>query len=322
MNNKANIFTAAGILVILVTAAVSVSGCSSIESARDITNNPMGEGAAQVVSAEVSRPDTSDGNAVELLPAQRGEFPEPDDTSAAAEIAELIEEFSEQEMPEEPEKFTDEDDNIDSFYISDYAPYDLTPSQRDFTKRSIFVGDSICMGFGEYNITADKRVYARGNLAAWSFYDYVFYYGEEDEEISYSEVLKRTKPQFVFLSMGMNDINMTDEEQFCENYSRIIEHTLLQSSADVYVCAITPVDSAFTTNEKIDLYNQTMAQYIEERFSGRVHFIDYNRLLRDEEGKLPEHFTSGDGIHLGPHAYYIALWEMYNTLVADGLYDK
>ncbi len=314
MNDRILAFTAAAMAI-----AFLFSGCSSVDSTSDnsIIENVFVEEDSPTVE------ESLDSEAVELLPAQSGGAYEPDDTSAAAEIAELIEESTvPMESTPEPEYFTDEDEDIDSFYISDYAEHDLLPSQRNFTKQSIFVGDSICMGFGEYNITADKRVYARGNLAAWSFYDYVFYYGEEDEEISYSEVLKRTKPHYVFLSMGMNDINMTSEEQFCDNYSRIIEHTLLQSSADVYVCAITPVDSEFTTNDKIDLYNRTMSQYIDEHFSGRVHFVDYNKHLRDEEGKLPEHHTSGDGIHLGPHAYYIALWEMYHTLVDDGLYDS
>ena len=314
MNNRTTSYASA-----IIAAAMLLSGCSSIKSTEIYENNNID---TEIYSENITEPNSTDSEAVELLPAQSADKIKNDDT-VIAEIAELIEDNN---VPENSapviEKFTDEDDNIDSFYISDYAEYDLTPQQRDFTKQSIFVGDSICMGFGEYNITADKRVYARGNLAAWSFYDYVFYYGVDDEEISYSEVLKRTKPQYVFLSMGMNDINMTSEEKFCENYSRIIEHTLLQSSADIYVCAITPVDSSFTTNEEIDRYNTALSMYIEEHFSGRVHFVDYNKHLRDEDGKLPEHHTSGDGIHLGPHAYYIALWEMHNTLVADGLYDK
>ncbi len=309
--NMKSIFTRTAL-----ASAVLLSGCSAMD------DKPY------IDASLIYDLPSEEGNAVELSPAQAS--PSTDDTSLTTEdisdaerVAELIEEASaptEPDAPSESEIFTDEDEDLDSFYISDYAAHDLTAAQRSFTKQSIFVGDSICRGFGEYNITADKRVYARGNLAAWSFYDYVFYYGEDDEEISYSEVLKRTKPRFVFLSMGMNDINITTDETFCENYSRIIEHTLLQSNADVYVCAITPVNSNFTSNEEIDLYNSAMAQYIDEHFSGRVHFIDFGRHLRDEEGKLPEHHSSGDGIHLGPHAYYIALWEMYNSLVADGLY--
>lgn len=215
--------------------------------------------------------------------------------------------------------FTEEGEVLDTFYISDYAAYDISSADREFTKESIFVGDSICKGFSEYHVVGSKRVYARGNLGARSFFDYDFYYGEDFEEIDYSEVLSRTQPKYVFLSMGMNDINMTDEQQFCENYAKIIDKTLAESDAAVYVCAITPVNSKFTTNYRVDCFNLEIQKYIKENYPERVYFVDFGKHLRNEDGDLRESLTSGDGIHLAPYAYYIALWEINRTTKADGL---
>lgn len=254
--------------------------------------------------------------------SEEAQTAEPAATEEAetAETAEIppAEETAEAEYIEY-EPFYETGEAIDSYYMYDYGAYNITAADREFTKHSVFVGDSICKGFSEFKVVGSKRVYARGNLGARSFFDYNFYYGEEQEEISYSEVLSRTAPEFVFLSMGMNDINMTNEEQFCENYSKIIDLTLAESGAAVYLCAITPVDSEFTTNYRVDCFNLKLKLYIEENYPERVYFVDFGKHLRDEEGKLREIFTSGDGIHLSPYAYYIALWEMNRTTKADGL---
>ncbi len=215
--------------------------------------------------------------------------------------------------------FTEEGEVLDTYYLPDYAAYDITSADREFTKESIFVGDSICKGFSEFRVVGSKRVYARGNLGARSFFDYDFYYGEDYEEIDYSELLSRTQPKYVFLSMGMNDINMTDEQQFCENYAKIIDKTLAESEAAVYVCAITPVNSKFTTNYRVDCFNLAIQQYIKDNYPERVYFVDFGKHLRNEDGDLRESLTSGDGIHLAPYAYYIALWEINRTTKADGL---
>lgn len=236
------------------------------------------------------------------LPRDTAEAPDPaEQTPLSAETAETT------EPPEE----------LDTFYSDSFAAYSLTPQERSFTKDSIFVGDSICRGFSVYKTVHKENVFARGSLAARSLFDYELYYG--DEELTYVEVLHRTDPKFVFLSMGMNDVNITDEETFCENYKAIIDTTLENSSAAVYVCAITPVNNSFTSNYVINCFNLAIRDYIEENYPERVYYVDFAKHLKDEAGRLRECFDGGDGIHLSPYAYYVALWEMNRTTVADGL---
>ncbi len=194
---------------------------------------------------------------------------------------------------------------------------DISAIDMGYVEDSVFVGDSICLGFSEYRIIPRENVYARGNLGARSFYDYTFYYGEEwEEEISFSEVLSRRAPKYVFFSMGMNDVNVTTEEQFCDNYSEIIGQALAETEAEIYVCAVTPINSKFTTNENINGFNAELEAYISENYPQRVHFVDFGHYLTDSEGLLLEELQSGDGIHLAPLAYYAALWEIGNTVSA------
>lgn len=188
----------------------------------------------------------------------------------------------------------------------------LSESEATFADKSLFVGDSICRGFTAYNVVKAKNVYAAGSVGARNFFDMEFhYYGQPT---GYGEVLEQAKPENVILSMGMNDVNMTSAQQYCENYRKIIDFTLENSSANVYVCAITPINSQFAEHSRIDAFNLAMKNYIAENFGQRVSFIDFAYLLKNPDNMLSSGLDSGDGIHLAPECYYIALLEICEQL--------
>lgn len=188
----------------------------------------------------------------------------------------------------------------------------LSESEAAFADKALFVGDSICRGFTAYNVVKAKNVYAAGSVSARNFFDMEFhYYGQPT---GYGEVLEQAKPENVILSMGMNDVNMTSAQQYCENYRRIIDFTLENSSANVYVCAITPISSQFAEHSRIDAFNLAMKNYIAENFGQRVGFIDFGYLLKNSDNMLSSGLDSGDGIHLAPECYYIALLEICEQL--------
>ena len=251
-------------------------------------------------------------NTAEALPEQSVH-----DEETTVDDETLTPEIDDTESAETESVESAETEELGTFYSEQFAAYSLTEEERSFIDRSVFVGDSICRGFSEYKVVGRKRVFARGSLAARSFFDYTMYMG--DDEVDFATVLDKRDPRFVFLSMGMNDINLTDEDTFCENYRKVIEAALSGSSADVYVCAITPINSTFSSNYYIDCYNLKLRAFIEENYSERVHFVDYAKHLKDADGNLKDCFNGGDGIHLAPYAYYVALWEMNRTLTADGL---
>lgn len=214
----------------------------------------------------------------------------------------------------------DADSNFDLFYSEVHEQFVLSEEELSFVEYSLLVGDSICSGFSEYGIVPHEYVAAKGNLGSRSFFDYTFKFRGR-EELSYDEVLKIARPRYVFLSMGMNDVNMVDEQTYCKNYRRVIEATLNGSNAEVFVAAITPVCSKFCGNSVIDSFNDTMREYIAQEFPERVHFFDFGQYLKNEDNKLRTCLHSGDGVHLGPYCYYIALWEMHRALMEAGLWD-
>ncbi len=218
---------------------------------------------------------------------------------------------------EEPQLVTEEPETEEPLDPLDYGTHTLTDEQLEFTERSIFIGDSICKGFGTYNVLSFAHVYANGSMGTRNFDEYTFTYGKKNEEISYTELLERTQPDLIFLSMGMNDINMIHPSDYSSNYAAIIDTALTHSDAVVYLCAMTPVRSNFTSNERIDYFNNALQELVAS-YPERVYYVDYGRHMLNDNGLLNNQLDGGDGVHLSPYAYRIALWEIYHTLVEDG----
>lgn len=188
----------------------------------------------------------------------------------------------------------------------------LSEQESAFADKTLFVGDSICRGFAAYSVTKSRNVYAVGSVAARNFFEKDFFYN--GKETPYKDLLTEMNPEQVLLWMGMNDVNMTSAAEYCENYQKLINFTLENSSANVYICAITPINSDFTENSRIDAFNLAMKQYIPNNFGQRVGFIDFAYLLKNENNQLSGGLDSGDGIHLAPECYYIAMLEICKQL--------
>lgn len=293
-------------IAFLTAAAIALCGCQS----RD-TRPTRARRTDSVYNPLITTVQTAKVPEEEIAPTETGA---EESVSAQKETEEAFEETS--ETGETLETF-ETSEELDTYYIDEYAAYSLTKAERAFTKDSIFVGDSICRGFAEYKVVRQNNVFARGSLAARSFFDYTMYYG--DEEIDFETVLARTQPKYIFFSMGMNDINLTDEATFCENYRVLVELALEKSDAEIFVCAITPVNCDFSSSYYIDCYNLALEQYLAENYPERVHFVDFAKHLKDSEGNLKDCFNGGDGIHLSPYSYYVALWEMHRTMKAEGI---
>ncbi len=190
-----------------------------------------------------------------------------------------------------------------------------TERENHLAEESLFVGDSICRGLAAFNVIDAGSVYATGSLAARNFFDMdILWYGEKR---TLPEALEIKKPKRVFFSMGMNDVNMTSAQEYCTNYKKIIDTALENSDAEIYVCAITPINSNFTGNSRIDGFNSTIKNFIDKNYSERVHFMDFAYVLKNSQNKLGDGLDSGDGIHLMPEPYHVALLEICSRLGID-----
>ncbi len=197
-----------------------------------------------------------------------------------------------------------------------YSTFDFSEADYDFLGRCAFVGDSICSGLGHYGIIPMKNVIAQGNIAARNIFDFTF--TVDGSELSLVSSLVNLNPEYVVFSMGINDVNITSEEEFAENYREILSTAEgFLPNAELIVVSITPVsaDSEFTANENIDVFNEALGKMIAE--NENWHFVDVSAELKNSENALKTDYSSGDGIHLSPDAYYAILYQLCRTYLGD-----
>ncbi len=190
-----------------------------------------------------------------------------------------------------------------------YSDFEFTDEYYDFLGRCVFVGDSICSGLGHYGIIPMERVIAQGNIAARNIFDFKF--TVVGGELSLVSALVNAKPEYIVFSMGINDVNITSEQEFTDNYSKILQTVEgFLPDAKLIMLSITPVDiaSTFTTNENIDRFNSALQRLAEE--NERWTYIDVTPELKNSENALKSAYSSGDGIHLSPDAYYAVLYQL------------
>ena len=194
----------------------------------------------------------------------------------------------------------------------------LTDADKQFLNDYVFVGDSICFGLGSYGILPKDHVVAKASVAARSIFDYKFTVGGAERDAV--DALSYLKPKNVIFSMGMNDVNMTSAEKYCENYADLL--TKVQAvipEAKLYIASITPLTagSKFCKNSRIDSFNEAIKKYLAEN-APYWGYVDIASVLKDENGNMYKKYTSGDGIHISPAAYNALLGSLCDQLNPAG----
>lgn len=201
-----------------------------------------------------------------------------------------------------------------------YSTFEFLESDYDFLEECVFVGDSICSGLGHYGIIPMERVVAQGNIAARNIFDFTF--TVDGGEQSLLSALVNANPKYVVFSMGINDVNITSEQEFGDNYREILKMTEgFLPNARLIILSITPIDeeSTFTTNGNIDRFNEVLASVADE--SDRWFYADVTKELKNSENALKTNYSSGDGIHLSPDAYYAVLYQLCRIYLGGGETD-
>lgn len=188
----------------------------------------------------------------------------------------------------------------------------VSAEELAFADKTLFVGDSICRGFSAYNAVKARSVCAAGSIGVLNFSEKDFFYLGSNR--SYADVLKEAKPERVLLWLGINDVNTSSLTEFCGGYRNIIDLTLENTSSEIYVAAIAPVNSDFADNSRIDEFNLAMKNYVSENFDQRVRYIDFAYLMKNKDNMLSKGLDNGDGVHLAAEAYYAAMLEICHQL--------
>lgn len=212
------------------------------------------------------------------------------------------------------EEGQDEDtlDTSDELQLLKYTDF-----PQDFIDKVVVVGDSIASGFSSFDRLPQSQVLATGSVGARNIHDFSFTVGDESMDIL--DALSIKQPQYIFMSMGMNDINLSSSDTYVEDYTKNINDILsICPKSTIVVMGITPVIyySDFTSNDSIDTYNDALKVMVKEFREGgqKVYYINVSAYLKDEQNGLKSELSSGDGIHLSSSAYDYIFTSMMNSL--------
>lgn len=134
------------------------------------------------------------------------------------------------------------------------------------------------------------------------------------------EMVFGTEPSRIFINIGTNDIGSLDYklENLIENYETIIRKIQKRlPDAEIFMMAYYPVNETdkvpqeewaknffvTRTNENTSIANEAVEKLAQKL---GCHFINVNKGLTDEQGKLKKEYTI-EGIHMYANGYQVVL---------------
>ena len=183
--------------------------------------------------------------------------------------------------------------------------YEFSPEQESFISSCLFMGDSICSGFGVYGFS--QNCYAKAGVAARNILEFTFDY--KGYQVAPLTVLVNSGLKNIVFLMGTNDVNMVSPQEYAEFYDDFLSK--VESACpevSIYVISVPPIteDSNFCYNYELDNLNIELKSMIESHPRSR-HYIDAAALLKDDQGALDTIYSAGDSVHLSRVAYYAIL---------------
>ena len=196
--------------------------------------------------------------------------------------------------------------------LSPYINAGYSSNSEFYQQRLSIAGDSIAYGFNAYGYIPYEHNYAQESVSMWNLNGFTFCGG-----CGLVEAIGYNQPSLLYMSIGMNDVNMNSPETFASQYSSVINDIRSVSPDTVIVAAgISPIglESAFTTNDNIRAYNSALQSAVEGMNSKYVYYFDAYSVLCDEYLNLRYDCSGGDGIHLQGHCYEDLLTALFNFL--------
>lgn len=204
---------------------------------------------------------------------------------------------------------------LGSYSASGFVPLTSSELSSMYTDGIVIVGDSIASGYKVYNRLPENQVMAVGSLGARNIHD--FKVTLNGAEYAVKDAISILKPEYICMSMGMNDLNIGTKEDFISNYKANIDELRSVSPDSTFiVMAITPIaaDSTHSTNYTIDTYNQALIDMVNEIDYVPIYYVDAAQTLKNEWNALSSTYSGGDGIHLAPTSYDTMLTYLLGAL--------
>lgn len=193
-------------------------------------------------------------------------------------------------------------------------PTGSSPNSAFYQQNIVIAGDSIATGFSLFGFVPSNHSLSLGSLSMSN----IDWYYPQNKGVSFVDGVMTVQPKLLYMSMGMNDVNMTTPEKYAEKYISVINQILSKTSnATIVAAGITPVTDGirYTNNARIRSFNAALSNAVKGMNSDRVYYFDAYSVLADPATLgLRQGYSSGDGIHLATNCYSQLLSALYNML--------
>lgn len=284
-----------------------VAGAGEIESIKIVKNIYHAEGEegvpdqAETNQGTAEAGDGKDDNAMEA--SGDGKTDEDDGSAESSEA-------SEEEAGEAAQSGEDAGDGEEGEALEENA------EEIDaYFDDSVFVGDSIMLGFRNYAMKRQDTFLSRmgflaagsysANNALWDVDDKSVHPVYQGEQRQVWESISLMGSKKVFLMLGMNDLNITGVEGSSEKYEELIGKIQEKNpDAEIIIMSMTYIlkgkETGKLENDTIREFNGLLEAMAEKNGWG---YVDVADALADENGDLAEEYCSDGFAHQNPEAY-------------------
>ncbi len=190
-----------------------------------------------------------------------------------------------------------------------------SPNSAFYQERLAVAGDSLALGFCYYGFVPKMHSIAGDSVSMWNLDYFTFDHG--NGELGLVDSITEVRPRLLYISVGMNDINMNNPENYVKRYREVIDEIIRRMpEINIVVAAITPVCSYCTVvkNSIIREYNTALEKMVKDIDSEQVIYFDAYSVVSDKEQNLREDYTSGDGMHIYIPCYNDILTALFDFL--------
>ena len=196
-------------------------------------------------------------------------------------------------------------------------PQGVSVNSSFYQERLFVTGDSICHGFNVFGFVPENHCITQGSVSMWNL-DY-FTFDTAYGTYGMVDAIAAVQPKLLYMSLGMNDVNMNDPTGFAEKYVTVARQIIEKvPDINIVIANITPIDSTvtdFTTNDIIRNFNTCLKTAVEADDSRRIYYFDAYSVIADPNTlNMRAGGTSGDGIHLSTECYTDFLNALYSFL--------
>lgn len=207
------------------------------------------------------------------------------------------------------------------------APAASSPNVKFYQDRVYVAGDSIAYGFCAYGYIPYEHNIAKGSLAMRNYTETGWFneFVVNGRTVKCMDAVIAKQPRLLYVSMGMNDVNLTSAQTYASNYVGFLKKVRANVPNCIIVAAnITPIASfsGFTGINTIQNANAAMQSAVKALNDPNIILFDAYSVVSGGGTYMASGYSAGDGIHLAGHVYEKILGRLAVVLDQYGVKER